>query len=516
MRKFYSLLILLALSLSIWAWDSPVTIPNVGNARIRIVGQNAANYITNFAASNSPCEDQAEFNTKTYKMANAFLAMQADIIAICEVEENDEILGYICNALNDLCGQNVYTFVTDDLYEHAEAGQYQSLKSGFIYRSDKVTPYGDNTSPYWTGEYNHRLRIQAFTENSTNERFILSMNHFKAKSGYDNGESTRVQNANNLISALSNISHDPDILIMGDLNAYMGEQPIINLQDAGYEEQLVRFDASAYTYFYQGEYGILDHAMANSPMASQITGAYAYHINTAGGYNYKYSDHDAVLVGLNLGSSQDTVPPVECPTFAYDFREGLNDWTTYDVAGNSVWATNANYGVTLNAYYGNDNQEHWLISPALDMSAVSAATLTINHNIYFDNGTTEDYWNDQTVWVSTDYTDGAAPSSATWQQMPLSDYAVKSWIDATATIPSEYLNSNTHIAFKYQCALHGDANYWEIRTASIATECKQTAEVLNTATRALPAARKFMINGTIYIELNGTIYDLFGNHLTDY
>ena len=43
--------------------------------------------------------------------------------------------------------------------------------------------------------------------------------------------------------------------------------------------------------------------MANSTMAEQITGAYAYHINTAGGYSYKYSDHDAVLVGLRLGKS---------------------------------------------------------------------------------------------------------------------------------------------------------------------------------------------------------------------
>ena len=49
--------------------------------------------------------------------------------------------------------------------------------------------------------------------------------------------------------------------------------------------------------------GILDHAMANSTMADQVTGAYAYHINTSGYSSYKYSDHDAVLVGLRLGKS---------------------------------------------------------------------------------------------------------------------------------------------------------------------------------------------------------------------
>lgn len=292
-------------SLCTFAWNSPVTIPDVGNARLHIVGQNAANYVSNLEASNSSCSTQQEFEDKTNKIANAFLALQADIVAICEVERNDEILGYIVDAMNTIYGEDVYTYITDRLYAHASSGDYQSLKSGYIYRSDKVTPQGSNTSPYRSGEYCARLRIQAFKENSTNEAFVLSMNHFKAKdSSSDAGEGTRMQNVSNLIYALGNITTDEDILIMGDLNSYMGEAPIEALEDEGYEEQLVRFDSEAYTYIYRGQEGILDHAMANSTMAGQITGARAYHINTAGGYYYKYSDHDAVLVGLNLGKQK--------------------------------------------------------------------------------------------------------------------------------------------------------------------------------------------------------------------
>ena len=301
-------------SLCTFAWNSPVDIPDVGNARLHIVGQNAANYVSNLEASNSSCATEAEFESKTNKIANAFLALQADIVAICEVERNDDILGYIVNAMNSIYGENVYTYITDGLYAHASAGNYQSLKSGYIYRSDKVTPQGSNTSPYRSGEYCARLRIQAFKENSTNEVFVLSMNHFKAKdSSADAGEGTRLQNVSNLIYALGNIKSDPDILIMGDLNSYMGEAPIEALENNGYEEQLVRFDSEAYTYIYRGQKGILDHAMANASMAEQVTGARAYHINTAGGYKYKYSDHDAVLVGLNLGKQQ---------------REGLDDVST--------------------------------------------------------------------------------------------------------------------------------------------------------------------------------------------
>ncbi len=305
MKKTLLLVVLSTLTLGLFAWNSPVTIPDVGNARLRIVGQNAANYVSNLESSNSSCDTQEEFEAKTNKIANAFIALQADIVAICEVERNDEILGYIVDAMNGIYGENVYAYITDGLYAHASAGNYQSLKSGYIYRSDKVTPQGNNTSPYRSGEYCARLRIQAFKENSTNEKFVLSVNHFKAKDSSDDaGESTRLQNVSNLIYALGNITSDPDILIMGDLNSYMGEAPIEALEEEGFEEQLVRFDANAYSYIYRGQKGILDHAMANSTMAEQVTGARVYHINTAGGYNYKYSDHDAVLVGLSLGKQQ--------------------------------------------------------------------------------------------------------------------------------------------------------------------------------------------------------------------
>ena len=228
MKKHILSFFLVLCSVQLFAWTSPVTVPDVGNARLRIVGQNAENYLSNLEASNSSCSSQAQFEAKTYKMANVFIALQADIVAICEVERNDQILGYIVDAMNDLAGENVYTFITDGLYSHASAGSYQGLKTGFIYRSDKLTPQGSNITPYSSGaEYKARLRIQAFKETATNEIFVLSMNHFKAKdSSADAGEGTRMQNVNTLIAKLRNITTDPDILIMGDLNAYMGEAPV--------------------------------------------------------------------------------------------------------------------------------------------------------------------------------------------------------------------------------------------------------------------------------------------------
>lgn len=311
MKKYFLSLIFVLFSAVLWAWNSPVTIPDVGNARLHVVAQNAENYLDNLDASNSSCSTQAEFDAKTLKIANVFIALDADIVAICEVQANNQILGYLVNKMNELAGSNDYSYISDNINVSNSGTGYQSLKAGYIYRSTKVTPVGNNTSPYYSGEYYRRMRIQAFQENLTEEKFVLSMNHFKAKSGSaDQGESTRIQNASELIDALQYITVDPDILIMGDLNAYMGETPIENLEAAGFEEQLTVYDPDAYTYNYYGDLGILDHCMANESMAAQITGAYAYHINTgtrnknSQNYTtYHYSDHDAVLVGINLGGA---------------------------------------------------------------------------------------------------------------------------------------------------------------------------------------------------------------------
>ena len=110
MRKSILLIALLWVSSCLWAWTSPVTVPSVGDARLHIVGQNTQNYLMNLEASNSSCYDEAEFAAKTNNMANVFLTLEADIVALCEVEENDEILGILVNEMNSLYGQNVYTY----------------------------------------------------------------------------------------------------------------------------------------------------------------------------------------------------------------------------------------------------------------------------------------------------------------------------------------------------------------------------------------------------------------------
>ncbi len=110
-------------------------------------------------------------------------------------------------------------------------------------------------------------------------------------------------------------------LIIGDLNSYAMEDPIIALTDANFDNLIERFvgNSQAYSFVFQGESGYLDHALANAELSAQITGVTEWHSNAdeprALDYNVEFktpeqvelfykpdpfraSDHDALLVKL--------------------------------------------------------------------------------------------------------------------------------------------------------------------------------------------------------------------------
>src|SRR5690606_35931709 len=122
------------------------------------------------------------------------------------------------------------------------------------------------------------------------------------------------------------------------LNAYDHEHPIDALVSAGYTDMIKEFGGEhAYSYVFDGMTGYLDHALANENLADQITGAAEWHINAdepdALDYNldygrpadlwspdaYRSSDHDPVLIGLDLAGA-DTTPPELDVDLSHDVR----------------------------------------------------------------------------------------------------------------------------------------------------------------------------------------------------
>ena len=300
MKKSIFLLSLIAFSLQLFAETSAeLAYPGLpSNTRLRVVASNVMNYLTDFEAQNASCKTQAAFDNKTDEMATVFTGLQADIVALCEVQHDDEILSYIVDAMNKKVGKNVYDYVLDgSSYNNPAPGGYGSIKCGYIYRFDKFSENSRYSTNPKDATFSLRMQVISFTEKSTKEKFVLSLNHFQAKTSDKTG-SKRQEQATTLVKALKTNYGDPDILIVGDLNAETTEDCLSPIVNAGYEEQLLRFDSKAYSYTYYGQRQLIDHALANSTMAQQVTGAAVYHLT-----NYdNYSDHDVVLVGVDLGN----------------------------------------------------------------------------------------------------------------------------------------------------------------------------------------------------------------------
>ena len=300
MKTFYSFIFIFAISLQLFAGTSAkLEYPSFSaNTRVRVVAANVMNYLSDFEASNASCKTQAAFDAKTDEMASVFVGLQADIVALCGVQQDDEILGYVADAMNKKIGKNVYDYVLDgSRYNNPAPGEYGNIKSGYIYRIDKLSEgvrYSTNPND---ATFRLRMQVICFTEKSTKEKFVLSLNHFRAPSSDWDGSQRKAQ-ATTLINALEiNNYGDPDILIVGDLNAETTDDCLSPIVNAGYEEQLLKYDSQAYSYTYYGQRRLIDHAFANSSMAEQITGAYVYHLTSAD----NFTDHDVVVVGLNLG-----------------------------------------------------------------------------------------------------------------------------------------------------------------------------------------------------------------------
>ena len=322
---------------------------------LRVCAQNLENYYYNITQVNPYTNGKKprnyytteEFVAKTRKIVDNMIAIDADIYAFCEVEAQPIVLAQLADSMNAHVNSSLYAAVSDGISEAWNATTNNNIKSGFIYRKDKIKTYGNSNPGSTANYYKHTMRIQNFEVIASKEQFALSMNHFKAKDeSEDEGNSLRKTNANSLITALKNYAYDPDILILGDLNCEVGEDPLNIIENAGYTEQILRFNPNAYSHCHLGTPELIDHVYANASMSAQIVNAYVKHVST-----YKctysvsqadsYSDHDPYVIEINLNSSQD-IPQLSSPVRAKKTIESgqliltLPDGSRYNVMGIKV------------------------------------------------------------------------------------------------------------------------------------------------------------------------------------
>lgn len=251
------------------------------------------------------------------KILAALKEAKADIYAICEVEQGDFTVDYLCRSLNNALGEERYAWLNTP-------GQKSSKvqTNVFIYDKVKVLPYKEFKS-YNFDNLKMRYIVQCFELKDDKAKVILAMNHFKAKtSGIDKNDGQggsadrRVMEARECLKVYNELVayyEDTDVLVLGDLNSYGMEDAIKVFTDAGYINLLKKYSPAAWSYCYRGEVGYLDHSLSSPTLTSQIVGAAPWDINASepAYWGFKYtsyyredlyrsSDHNPVITWVNL------------------------------------------------------------------------------------------------------------------------------------------------------------------------------------------------------------------------
>ena len=307
--------------------------PDEVGGNLKVASFNVLNYFTTLGSRGA--DSAEEFERQRAKIIAALVAIDADVVGLIEIENNDAAIADLVAGLNDALGAETYAYIDTGVIGTDE------IKVAFIYKPNSVTPLGNyavldsSVDPNFIDTKNRPALAQTFS--SAEGTFTAVVNHLKSKGsdcdalgdpdlgdGAGNCNITRTQAAEAIANWLATDptqSGDPDFLILGDLNAYDHEDPINTLVASGYTD-LVRayLGENAYSYVFDGQLGYLDHALANAALAPQVTGATIWHINADEAslidYDtsykldaqdaihapdaYRSSDHDPVIIGLDL------------------------------------------------------------------------------------------------------------------------------------------------------------------------------------------------------------------------
>lgn len=323
-----------------------LTPPEVDGS-LKVASFNVLNYFTTLGerGANSP----QELNRQAEKIVAALAAIDADVYGLMEIENNGTAVADLVERLNVAVGANTYDFIDTGVFGTDEIALAMIYKPGTVSPTGVTVVLDDEafTNPNnLETEQNRPAIAQTFTEMATGESFTIVVNHLKSKgSSCGVGDDDPIQgNCNGTRTAAAQVlvhwlESDPtqtgetDILITGDLNAYAGEDPIDAIKISAYHDLLGGPATANYSYVFDGQLGYLDHVLASDSLLPQVAGIAVWHINADEipqfDYNdevrdpgearfdeepdgnplykadaFRASDHDPVIVGLQLGSAQ--------------------------------------------------------------------------------------------------------------------------------------------------------------------------------------------------------------------
>ena len=339
----------------------PNTIEVAGNLKVASI--NVLNYFRTIDDGSSICGSHTqgcrgadsieERDRQNAKMIIALEKMDADIIGLMEIENDGGITAkYIADSLTGydyVRNPKGESFLGDDV-----------ITVAFLYKKDKVQLVG-NSKTIKNGQYqsifdtrNRKPLAQTFKHIETKEVFTVINNHYKSKgsgcgagddstNGQGNCNGTRTKASEDILTWIEDLKtsiKDNDFLIIGDLNAYAKEDPIVTLENGGFKN--LDGNTQTYSYIYYGQAGTLDYALASNTLNTKVKEVKRWFINSDEAWVFDYnndtssknygkpkpsnylsdvyeanefrmSDHDPIIVG-------------------FDFKEGNTDTNKAPIA----------------------------------------------------------------------------------------------------------------------------------------------------------------------------------------
>ncbi|HEV7948909.1 MAG TPA: ExeM/NucH family extracellular endonuclease, partial [Glaciihabitans sp.] len=309
--------------------------------------------------------EEDDLQRQQVKIVTAINSLDADVVSLEEIEnsaafgkDRDDALATLTAALNNAAGSTVWSYVPSPADVPAAE---DVIRTAFIYKSAVLTTVGESVildDPAFTGSGREPL-AQAFqlANGTAGSEFLAIVNHFKSK-GSGTGENadlgdgqgasnaTRVAQAEALVAfaeAQKTSTGITRVFLSGDFNAYLMEDPIDVIRDAGYID--LGSTTGEATYAYDGAIGSLDHIFASAEANADVTDVDIWNINSVESialeysrYNYnalnlyeanvyRSSDHDPILVGLDLTADvvKPTLPGKGCGPERANPKAGLKD-----------------------------------------------------------------------------------------------------------------------------------------------------------------------------------------------
>lgn len=291
-------------------------------------------------------DNAIEFERQRAKIVAALTALDAGVIGLMELENDGftstSAIVDLVNGLRESSGNTHWQFVQPAV---SPIGTDQ-ITVGLLYRADVVTPVGaamlltsansavdDAGLPLFDDSRNRPMLAQKFQLIENGAEIAVMVNHLKSKGSACSGDAdlndgqghcnlTRVRAAQAITAFGAQQFADTPAIVIGDLNSYAKEDPIMAFASGGYSNAFdILGKVPGHGYVFGGLSGQLDHALLNDVAVQYLADATKWNINADEpiilDYNiesksaqqqldyyaadaYRSSDHDPVVVSFSL------------------------------------------------------------------------------------------------------------------------------------------------------------------------------------------------------------------------